>query len=78
MTLKYYLLAGLLFLILCLLSCSTKQYPCPAYSSHPGIQIDSTGQFSGGYRHNKDKKTGLIVKKKSKNLYDRKSNARIF
>lgn len=67
-----------LFFVAVLFACSTKQYPCPAYSSHPNIQIDSTGQFVGGYRHNKDKKTGLIAKKKSKNLYDRKSNARIF
>ncbi len=78
MRLTYYLLLSILISFLYLPSCSTKQYPCPAYGSKPNVQIDSTGQFQGGFRHNKDNKTGLIVKKKNKNMYDRKSNARIF
>ncbi|MDX2196116.1 MAG: hypothetical protein NW207_06840 [Cytophagales bacterium] len=51
---------------------SANNYPCPPQTSRMAAQFDSTGAFSGGYRHNVDKKTGLIKRKKNKNLMDKK------
>lgn len=62
----------LFLLFLLLLSCKKTSYPCPSYNSKMSMSMDSTGGLTGGYRADKDKKTGLIKRKKDKNLYDRK------
>lgn len=65
--------------LLIIVSCSTnKRYPCPAYDNKMSAQFDSSGAFTGGFRHNRDKKTGLIKKKKDKRIMDRKSKASLF
>jgi hypothetical protein len=61
------------------ISCtSNKRYPCPAYDNKTSAQFDSSGAFTGGSRSNRDKKTGLIKKKKDKRIMDRKSKASLF
>lgn len=55
-----------------LFSCKKTSYPCPAYNTKMSMSMDSTGGLTGGYRADRDKKTGLIKRKKDKNLYDRK------
>ena len=72
-----WLLLFVLSVFVMLFSCSNTRYPCPS-NTKMAAQFDSSGTFSGGFRHNKDKKTGLIKKKKSKKLLDRKSKASLY
>ncbi|TAG52448.1 MAG: hypothetical protein EAZ27_12290 [Cytophagales bacterium] len=58
--------------IILFLSCKKSSYPCPAYNSSSNASMDSSGNFMGGSRKERDIKTGLIKRKKDKNLYDRK------
>ncbi|MDX2190462.1 MAG: hypothetical protein SFY32_11415 [Bacteroidota bacterium] len=59
-------------------SCYDKRYPCPSYETKLQAQYDSSGAFTGGYKHNKDKKTGLIRKKKTRRLFDKRGKASLY
>jgi hypothetical protein len=68
----------LLIMVLAIECNSNKRYPCPSYNNKMSAQFDSSGAFTGGFRHNRDKKTGLIKKKKDRRIMDRKSKASLF
>lgn len=73
------LVVALFILFTIIVCCSNnKRYPCPSYNSKMNAQFDSSGAFTGGFRHNRDKKTGLIKKKKDRRILDRKSKASLF
>ena len=65
---------GLFLVSLILYYCTDKRYPCPAYDNKSQARFDSSGNAIGAIKLGRDKKTGLIVKKKNKNLMDRKNN----
>lgn len=66
------ILVLLLVIISFFLGCKKSSYPCPAYNASMSAAMDSTGNFVGGVRKERDRKTGLIKRKKDKNLYDKK------
>ncbi len=67
----YFIIYITFFYFICV-ACKKSSYPCPAYNSSANASMDSTGNFIGGARKERDKKTGLIKRKKDKNLYDKK------
>lgn len=75
----YRFVLSLTFIVILIFSCTDKRYPCPAYNNRTQARFDSSGNAISNKKMGRDRKTGLIVKKKNKNLLDRKNNqAKIF
>jgi hypothetical protein len=59
-------------MIIGLVSCVDKKYPCPAYNTRGQIRYDTLAVKKNKKNLVINPKTGLIIKKKDKRLLDKK------